>query len=457
VNAVAQRTLRIRNIVSSAGLFLVVSIAPVRAQSASAQTASARTVPVQKETSAVSLKVATDHPNALYHVGEQVMFTIQARQGKQPLAEGTLTCILSKDGWQPEPPRKLTIKDGQATLTSTLNEPGFLQLRVISGKSTALAGAGFDPLQLKPSLPVPDDFDQFWDRQKAELAKVPLKAKLTPAKAPLEGMEAFDTQIDCIGQPVSGYFGRLLNAKPKSLPAILFVHGAGVRSSLLNNTRWAVDEGGMLAMDINAHGIPNGQPNEFYTDLAQGDLKDYRSFGRADREKSYFKAMFLRMLRAIDFLTSQPEWDGKTLIVYGSSQGGFQALAAGGLDSRVTLICAGVPAGCDHSGYLAHRISGWPKLVPLDASEKPDAAILQASRYVDCVNFAQRAKCRQAVVTVGFIDTTCPPTSVYTAYNALPVPKKIHFDIDAGHTNTPAAVQFMQAAVREHVRAMKQP
>ncbi len=34
------------------------------------------------------------------------------------------------------------------------------------------------------------------------------------------------------------------------------------------------------------------------------------------------------MIRAIDFLTAQPEWDGRTVIVYGSSQGGFQALAA---------------------------------------------------------------------------------------------------------------------------------
>ncbi len=36
------------------------------------------------------------------------------------------------------------------------DEPGFLLLRASLGKTTALAGAGYDPLQLKPSLPVPD-------------------------------------------------------------------------------------------------------------------------------------------------------------------------------------------------------------------------------------------------------------------------------------------------------------
>ncbi len=80
----------------------------------------------------------------------------------------------------------------------------------------------------------------------------------------------------------------------------------------------------MLVLDINAHGIPNGRPAEFYEGLSQGELKDYRSIGRARREDCYFKGMFLRMIRGIDFLTAQPEWDGRTVIVYGSSQGGFR-------------------------------------------------------------------------------------------------------------------------------------
>lgn len=403
----------------------------------------------------VTLKVSADRAEALYKAGETATFTIQALVDSMPLADGKVVCVFSKDGWQPLPPQMVDVKDGKASVTGKLDEPGFLLLRATIDKTSTLAGAGYDPLQLKPSLPVPDDFDQFWAKQKAALAEVPLKSTQTPAKSPLDGVEAFDVQVDCLGKPVSGYFGRPKEAKPKSLPAILFVHGAGVRSSNLDSTRWAAKEGGMLTLDINAHGIPNGQPAEFYTALTEGELKDYRSIGRQDREQCYFKGMFLRLIRAIDFLTSQPEWDGKTVIVYGSSQGGFQAFAAAGLDARVTFICAGVPAGCDHTGSAANRISGWPKLVPNDAQGKPDAAVLETSRYFDCVNFATRAKCKGAAVTVGFIDTTCPPTSVYAAYNALTVPKAMHADVDAGHTNTPAASKFMQEAAYKHVREMK--
>lgn len=401
------------------------------------------------------LKASTDHADALYKVGETATFTLEARQDGKPLAEGKVVCVLSKDGVQPQPPQTLNVKDGKATIIGKLDEPGFLLLRATLGKASAMAGAGYDPLKLQPSMPVPEDFDTFWAAQKAELAKVPMKSTLTPVTSPSKAVEAFDVQIDCLGKPVSGYFGRFKGAKPKSLPAILHVHGAGVRSSNLGSVSWAANEGGMLSLDINAHGLPNGKPKEFYDALAAGELKDYRIEGNHDREKVYFKGMFLRLIRAIDFLTAQPEWDGKTLIVYGSSQGGFQAFAAAGLDERVTFICAGVPAGCDHTGSQANRIAGWPKIVPNDAEGKPDAATLQASRYFDNVNFATRARCRGAVVTVGFIDTTCPPTSVYAAYNALTIPKAIHTDVLSGHTNTPAASKFMQEAAFKHVREMK--
>ena len=42
---------------------------------------------------------------------------------------------------------------------------------------SALGGAGIDPLKLKPSLPVPADFDTFWATQKKQLAAVPVNAR----------------------------------------------------------------------------------------------------------------------------------------------------------------------------------------------------------------------------------------------------------------------------------------
>jgi len=142
------------------------------------------------------------------------------------------------------------------------------------------------------------------------------------------------------------------------------------------------------------------------------------------------------------------------VIVYGSSQGGAQAIAAAGLDSRVSFFVAGVPAMCDMSGLMANRISGWPKLVPLNSDGSVNTRILTAARYYDGMNFVTRTKA-SGFFTVGFIDLTCPPTSVYAAYNNLSSEKQIFNDIEAGHINTKEAQRRMRQAVLDHVAAQK--
>ena len=406
----------------------------------------------------VQLTVVTDRPAAIYSVGEKVTFLVTLKKDGQPLTEGEVSYFVDKDGVPPVTKGKLKLSRQPATVEGTLAEPGFLRCTVSfsAGKTkplSAVAGAGFDPQKIRPSLPVPEDFDAFWAAQKARLAAVPMKPQLTPVKSPSPRVEAFDVQIPCVGpRPVSGYFARPVGATPKSLPAILFVHGAGVRSSNLGAVIGTAG-GNLLAMDINAHGIPNGKPDQYYKDLANGELKDYRAFGREDCQQCYFLGMFLRLARALDFLTSQPEWDGKVLMVEGGSQGGGQSLAAAGLDSRVTFIAAGVPAICDHSGRAAGRISGWPKLVP-DKDGKPDMKILQVARYFDAMNFATRSKA-EAILSVGLIDGVCPPTSVYAAYNNLPGKKQIVIEPLMGHGSTPKIQKAFAEARANHLKQMK--
>ncbi len=404
------------------------------------------------------LTVTPDRPAALYQSGEPVTFKLLLTLDKQAVPDAEVQWTLTKDGMPPTTSGTAKLVNGTATVTGMLDEPGFLLCRAtFNGPEkktwTSLGGAGVDPTKIKPSQPVPADFDEFWAAQKQQLAGVPVKPRLTPVKSPQAGTVAFDLQAEAIGAPVSGYFVTPEKAQAKSLPIILLVHGAGVRSSSLAGAAgWAKQ--GFLAMDINAHGLPNGKPDQFYTELAAGELKDYRTRGRESRDTVYFRSMFLRLVRALDFLTAQPEWDGRTVVVYGASQGGYQAIVAAGLDARVTFLAAGVPAGCDHTGILVNRINGWPKFIPSPAPEPPDAKVVAAVRYYDAMNFATRTKAG-AVFTVGFIDTTCPPTSVYAAYNNLSGKKSIHHDPDAGHTSTPKASEAMRKAVLEHVKAMQ--
>lgn len=412
---------------------------------------------VHAQTAAPQIEVRTERPDALYQCGDTAIFQIRLLRDKQPVTSGEVSYLLSLDGFKTLKSGKAALADKVTEITGSLSEPGFLQCQVTfgAGKSavSGLASAGFDPLKIKPSLPVPDDFDAFWAEQKKRLAQVPNNPRLTMVDSPSKGIECFDVQIDCLGgAPVSGYFARPANAKPKSLPAVLSVHGAGVRSSQLASAVSGATSR-MLAMDINAHGIPNGKADEYYTKLSQNELKDYRYRGRNARETIYFVGMYLRLLRALDFLAAQPEWDGKILIVRGGSQGGGQSIAAAGLDPRVTFIAAGVPALCDHSGNASARVAGWPKIVPNEAG-KPDPKCLEAARYIDCMNLATRAKAA-AIMSVGFIDTVCPPTGIYAAYNNWPGEKQMIHEPLMGHGSTARINTAFAKAVQEHVAKMQ--
>ncbi|MBN2583504.1 MAG: acetylxylan esterase, partial [Planctomycetes bacterium] len=308
---------------------------------------------------AAGLRVAPDHDNGVYASGEKVQFVVTG-------AEDEASYEVQLNGAKMIDSGKVQFKKGKAAIACGLKEPGWLMVTVTAaGGATAKAGAAVDPFKIKPSLPAPNDFDKFWDAQKKKLAAVPMNARLTPVEEERKvnyGPEVvcFDVQLDCLGdKPASGYYCRPKDAKRKSLPAFLSLHSAGIRGSS-QQAAWMRAKQNMLGLDLNAHGLPNGKPAEFYNGLTNGELRGYASKGIDSPETFYFLGMYLQIVRAIDFLTSQPEWDGKTVIVGGSSQGGGQSLVAAGIDPRVTELQASVPAFCDQTGFVLDRKPGWP-------------------------------------------------------------------------------------------------
>ncbi|MGA2031341.1 MAG: acetylxylan esterase [Thermoguttaceae bacterium] len=142
--------------------------------------------------------------------------------------------------------------------------------------------------------------------------------------------------------------------------------------------------------------------------------------------------MFLGCYRAADYLVRHPDWDGKTLLVFGVSQGGYQSLVTAALHPQITAMMAIAPGGCDITGPLAGRGDSFPSLLsgwPRPANQQ---AIMEAGRYFDVVNFAPRIKC-PAFVSVGLIDAVCRPTGIYAAFNQVPGRKELLVLPDAPH------------------------
>lgn len=394
-----------------------------------------------------TIKATTDKPEAIYCKGETIQFAVQFLADGQPQAGTTLKYSLRRDGH--ETTSGEVVSAAEPTVISTsLDTPGWAYVMftpvdkegkriAIKEKSSAGVGAMVDPLELTYAGNCPADFDTFWAQQRAALDAIPLNPRLepSPVSKDREGkFVAFDVKVDCAGgMPVSGYLVMPVGARPKSLPVVVSYHGAGVRSANKGYRDNAIN------FDVNAHGIDNGQPAEFYSTLADNELKGYAHRGKNDRDQFYFKGMYLRVMRALDFAKSLPEWNGRDLVVIGGSQGGGQAIVAAGLNPQVTLCVSGVPALSDHAGTLAkpRRNAGWPRLYAAEndgALTPENALVAKTAEYFDNVNFARRIRC-ESYLSTGFIDTTCVPTSVYVVFNTLPasIRKEISTTPDAGH------------------------
>ena len=370
----------------------------------------------------------TDKPSGIYAKGEKITFSIQVTEDKKPVTVGTLKYKLNYDGVRSSEgafplngePHEITAQQdyaGWVYVSCWLKDAEGKEIAIKRGSSNGV-GALVAPEELQCASKEPADFDEFWKSQRALLDKVPVKATREEVSAPNDAVTTYDVKVDCAGsKPVSGYLSIPKGAAPKSCAVVVSYHGAGVRSS------YKPYRPGAICFDVNAHGIPNGQPAEYYKNLSDGELADYRTRNSNNRETIYFREMYLRVMRALDYVKTLPEWDGKRLVVTGGSQGGAQSIVAAALDHDVTLCVAGVPAVSDHTGSLVkppHK-PGWPTFYyARDGVLTPEqAAIAKTVEYYDNVNFAKRIQC-DTYFSTGFNDTTCAPVGVWLVYHNLP-------------------------------------
>jgi cephalosporin-C deacetylase len=383
---------------------------------------------VKKEAAPAPLAARCERANATYKVGDTAKFLMTCTTA------GPATYRLTEDGLGIIKEGKFDFELGKTyDLTGTLTKPGFLQLRVQQGKNQVLAAAAFDPTKIEPTATLPADFDAFWEAGKKELALVPMDPKLErDEKKSTDQIACYKiTLANVAGKRVHGWLSVPKGKGP--FPAILTLPGAGVYGIEPETTHAKL---GALSMNIIIHDLPVDETKDFYKNQAAGPLKDYRDIGMDDKDKSYYRSVILGCVRCLDYLVSRPDFNGKDLAVTGGSQGGALTLITSGLDPRVTLAAPDVAAMCDHSGKAFGRISGWPHWLMRKLPEDQAKKVLEASAYYDAVNFARKFK-GKSLHGVGFIDTTCAPTTVYAAFNVHPEPKTMIASPLLGHNTDP--------------------
>lgn len=308
-----------------------------------------------------------------------------------------------------------------AIIEAKLAEPGMVYVEVTEntpGAKPKALGAVVAPEKIRPSIPAPADFDAFWKAKIAALRKVPSNPMLTEKPSEKDGVDFAILKMDHLdGKHVWGQV-----AKPhdptgkKKYPGLVILQWASPPYPL--QKPWVTDRAaeGWLAVNIEPHDVMPDQPKEYYDALPK-ELKEYNTIETRNRDKNYFLYMYLADIRAVDYLASRPDWDGKTLVVMGTSMGGQQSLCTAGLHPKVTAMLINVPAGADANGTAHGRKTGYPFW---DAN---DPKALETAQYFDTVNCAARIQV-PSLVSMGFIDTVTPPVGIWAAYNQIRGPKQ---------------------------------
>ncbi len=128
-------------------------------------------------------------------------------------------------------------------------------------------------------------------------------------------------------------------AKEGKFPAVIQLQYAGVYALNARGDAQRAAEG-WLMINVDSH-------DKLPSDPAGNIPRNYATAGNTDREKSYFLNMYLRDTRALDYLLTRPDWDGKTLVLTGGSMGGQQSLVLAGLRPekivRFWFVCPQAP------------------------------------------------------------------------------------------------------------------
>ena len=191
---------------------------------------------------------------------------------------------------------------------------------------------------------------------------------LTPVDTDVPGVELNMFELDALGSKAHGYV-----AKPAREGRFPAAHPAAVRRRLRAQRRAAARRAaeGWLMLNVDSH-------DKLPSDPSGNIPRSYQAVGNTDREKSYFLNMYLRDSRALDYLLTRPDWDGKTIVLTGGSMGGQQSLALAGLrPEKITAVLVCVPAGADTNGDLHGRKAGYPNWPSDESRRDEDGALLR--------------------------------------------------------------------------------
>ncbi|MEF2244309.1 MULTISPECIES: acetylxylan esterase [unclassified Paenibacillus] len=297
--------------------------------------------------------------------------------------------------------------------------------------------------------PRPADFDAYWERALAEMKAVDPQIELVPSEFQVPNAECFHLYFTGVrGARIHAKYVRPKNiAKPHA--AMLQFHGyTGHSGHWIDKLSYVAQGFSVFALDCRGQG---GLSED------TGGVKGNTHHGHIIRgldsheDDLLFRHIFLDTAQLASIAMSMPEVDSEQVYAMGGSQGGALTIACASLEPKIKKLAPVYPFLSDYRRVwemdLADRayIELKKYFMLFDPRHLREEEMFNRLGYIDIQHLASRIK-GEVLMGVGLMDTVCPPSTQFAAYNKITSPKRLEIYPDFGHEELPGfseiAMQF---------------
>jgi cephalosporin-C deacetylase len=284
--------------------------------------------------------------------------------------------------------------------------------------------------------PRPDDHDEYWALALAELDATDPEVELTPA----DFQAAF---ADCFHMTFTGVGGARVHAKllrphhaETPHPAILQFHGySGSSGEWTPKLAYVASGYTVAALDCRGQ----GGRSEDRGGVVGNTLRGHIIRGLDDEPQNLlYRQIFLDTAQMARIVMDMDDVDADRVGAMGGSQGGGLTLACAALEPRVKRAAPSFPFLCDYRRVWDIDLAkdAYAELREyfrrFDPRHEREDEIFTKLGYIDVQFLAPRIQA-EVMMAVGLMDTVCPPSTQFAAYNKISAPKSMVLYPDFGH------------------------
>jgi cephalosporin-C deacetylase len=292
--------------------------------------------------------------------------------------------------------------------------------------------------------PRPADFDAYWNRALAEMNALDPKVELVPAEFQASNAECFHMYFTGVG-------GARIHAKllrPKHInaphPAVVMFHGySGDSGDWADKLNYVGQGFTVAALDCRGQGGLSEDTGGVTGNTLHGHIiRGLDEALKGQPEKLLFRQIFLDTAQLAKIVIEMPDVDPKRVGATGGSQGGALTVACASLEPRIARAAPVFPFLSDYKRVweMDQAVNAYAELKDyfrkFDPRHENEDAVFEKLGYVDIQNLAQRI-CGEIRWAIGLMDTICPPSTQFAAFNKITSQKSMVTYPDFGHENLP--------------------